>query len=145
MALLNKSECQMPSRMPSHEDVIKRKHFPHYWPFVRGIHRSSVNSPHRGQWHGASMFSLIRAWTRGWVNNRDTGDLRRHRAHYDVTVMLVLLLNMLTWHARIIRPIQPYSSKLTHWYCDDSVIVQTRPGAHFTKSLWVHKCNTCII
>ena len=23
----------------------------------------------------------------GWVNNRDAGDLRRHRAHYDVTVM----------------------------------------------------------
>ena len=33
------------------------------------------------------MFSLIGAWTNGWVNNRDVGDLRRHRAHYDVTVM----------------------------------------------------------
>ena len=27
-----------------HDDVIKWKHFPHYWPFVRGIHRSPVNS-----------------------------------------------------------------------------------------------------
>ena len=30
-----------------------------YWPFVRGIHRSPVNSPYKGQWHGALMFSLI--------------------------------------------------------------------------------------
>ena len=33
-----------------HDDVIKWKHFPRYWPFVRGIHRSPVNSPHKGQW-----------------------------------------------------------------------------------------------
>ena len=33
-----------------HEDVIRWKHFPRYWPFVRGIHRSPVNSPHKGQW-----------------------------------------------------------------------------------------------
>ena len=32
-----------------HDDVIKWKHFPRYWPFVRGIHRSPVNSPHKGQ------------------------------------------------------------------------------------------------
>ena len=32
-----------------HDDVIKLKHFPRYWPFVRGIHRSPVNSPHKGQ------------------------------------------------------------------------------------------------
>ena len=71
----------------SHDDVIKWKHFPRYWPFVRGIHRSPVNSPHKGQWRGALMFSLIFAWINGWVNNREAGDLRRHRAHYDVTVM----------------------------------------------------------
>ena len=28
-----------------HDDVIKRKHFPRYWPFVREIHRSPVNFP----------------------------------------------------------------------------------------------------
>ena len=33
--------------------------FPRYWPFVRGIHRSPVNSPHKGQWRGALMFSVI--------------------------------------------------------------------------------------
>ena len=70
------------------DDVIKLKHFPRYWPFVRGIHRSPVNSPHKGQWRGASMFSLICVWKKnGWVNNREAGDLKRYRAHYDVTVM----------------------------------------------------------
>ena len=43
----------------SHDDVIKWKHFPRYWPFVRGIHRWPVNSPHKGQWRGALMFSLM--------------------------------------------------------------------------------------
>ena len=61
--------------------------FSTYWPFVRGIHRSPVNFPHKGQWRGALKFSLICAWTNGWVNNRHAGDLRRHRANYDVTVM----------------------------------------------------------
>ena len=70
-----------------HDDVIKWKHFPHYWPFVRGIHRSPVNSPHKGQWRGALMFSLICVWIIGWVNNHGAGDLRRYRAHYDVIVM----------------------------------------------------------
>ena len=69
------------------DDVIKWKHFPRYWPYVRWIHRSPVNSPHKGQWRGALMFSLIYASIPGWVNNRETGDLRRHRAHCDVIVM----------------------------------------------------------
>ena len=71
----------------SRDDVIKWKHFPHYWPFVRGIHRSPVNSPHKSQWRGALMFYLICAWIHAWVNNGEAGDLRRHRAHYDVVVM----------------------------------------------------------
>ena len=70
-----------------HDDVIKWKHFPRYWPFVRGIHRSPVNSPHKGQWRGTLMFSLICVWINDWVNNRKTGDLRRYRGHYDVTVI----------------------------------------------------------
>ena len=70
-----------------HDDVIKWKHFPRYWPFVRGIHRPPVNSQHKGQWPGAFMFSLICAWINRWVNNREAGDLRRYRAHYDVIVM----------------------------------------------------------
>ena len=70
-----------------HDDVIKWKHFPRYWPFVRGIHRSPLNSPHKGQWRGALMFSLNCARINGWVNKRAAGDLRRYHAHYDVIVM----------------------------------------------------------
>ena len=73
-----------------HDDVIKWKHFSRYWPFVRGIHRWPVSSPHKGLWCGALMFSLICAWINGWVNTGEAGDLRRHCAHYDVTVM--------SWH-----------------------------------------------
>ena len=41
-----------------------------------------------GQWRRALMLSLICTWINVWVNNREAGDLRRYRAHYDVTVML---------------------------------------------------------
>ena len=58
-----------------------------YCPFLLGIRRSRVNSPHKDQWRGALMFSLICAWTNSWSNNQDANDLRRHRAHYDVSVM----------------------------------------------------------
>ena len=64
---------------------------------LRGIHRSPVNSPHTDQWRGALMFSLICAWTGSWVNNQDAGDLRRHRAHYDVTVMWCRIVIQWSW------------------------------------------------
>ena len=76
-------------RPSHHDDVIKWKYFPRYWPFVRGIHWSPVNYPHKSQWRGALKFSLICARINGWVNNRESGDLRRHRAHYDVIVMII--------------------------------------------------------
>ena len=68
-----------------HDDVIKWKQFLRYWPFVQGIHRWPVNSPHKGQWRGSLMFSLICVWISGWVNNREAGDLRPYRTHCDVT------------------------------------------------------------
>ena len=40
----------------NHDNVIKWKHFPRFWPFVRGIHRSQVISPHKGQWRGTGCF-----------------------------------------------------------------------------------------
>ena len=73
--------------IPLADDVIKWKHFLRYKPFVRGIHRSPVNSPYKSQWRGVLMFSSIWAQINGWVNNGEAGDVRRHRAHYDVTVM----------------------------------------------------------
>ena len=82
-----------------HDDVIKWKHFLHYWPFV---HQSPVNSPRKGQWHGALLFSLICAWINGWVKDHEAGELRCQRAHYDVTVMSLKSLKpgdlyMLQW------------------------------------------------
>ena len=84
-----------------HDGVIKWKYSPRYWPFVQGIHRSPVNSPHKGQWRGALMFSLICVWINGWVKNREADDLRRQLAHYDVTVMLV--------HYQVMRPVPSLS------------------------------------
>ena len=70
----------------NHDDVIKWKHFPRYWPFApRGIHRSPVNSPHKGQWRGALMLSLIFALNKrlskqswGWWFETPSGSLWRH-------------------------------------------------------------------
>ena len=70
-----------------HDDVIKWKHFPRYWPFVWRIHRSPVNFPHKGQWRAALMFFFICTWINSWINNAEAVDLRRHRAHCDVSVM----------------------------------------------------------
>ena len=96
-----------------HDDVIIWKHFLRYWPFVRVIHRSPVNSPHKGQWGEALMFSLICGRINGWVNNGKAGDLRRHQAHYDVTLMmhhdmLLLLVPLTHWRieSRWVGPIR---------------------------------------
>ena len=61
VTVLHKQKWHWPT---SHHNVIKCRHFPHYWPFVRGIHRGLV-----------------------WVNNRGAGYLRHHLAHYNVPVM----------------------------------------------------------
>ena len=98
-ALNIKSFCHI--EYSFHYDVIKWKHFPRYWQFVRGIHRSPVNSLYKGQWGGALMFSLICTQINGWVNNGKAGDLRRQRAHYDVTVMHDIYNDHLTKHDKL--------------------------------------------
>ena len=75
--------------------------FPRNWPFLQGIHRSPMKSPYKGQWRESLMFSLICAWINCWVNNGEAGDLRRHRAHYDVIVMLAGSLDWLFRHNSI--------------------------------------------
>ena len=87
----NQQECSKLSNWSSfrclllhpYDDVIKWNHFLRYWPFVRIFHRSPEDSPHKGQWRKALMFSLICAWTSISAKNRDTGDVRRHCAHYN--------------------------------------------------------------
>ena len=70
-----------------HDDVIKWKHFPRYWPFVRGFHRSRWISRTKASDAELWCFFFICARINDWVNNREAGDLRRHRPHYDVIVM----------------------------------------------------------
>ena len=78
---VNRTWQQSPGPLPMPQ------HFPHFWPFVRGIHQSQLDSLHKGQWCRALMLSLIFASTKSWANNRDAGDLRSQHAHYNVTVM----------------------------------------------------------
>ena len=87
MRLRRHRQAKWWSTLGPRDDVFKWKHFQRYWTFARRIHRSPVNSPHKGQWRGPLFFSLICTWINGWVNNRKAGDLRRHHAHCDVIVM----------------------------------------------------------
>ena len=115
----------------NHDDIIKWKHFPRYWPFVRWIHRSPVDFPHAGQWREALVFSLIYAWTNGWANNRDAGDLRQKwpslPAHMCVTrPRWVKYPNVISYHlfAKMVRMYmyvhfpneKLFSSIITAWY-----------------------------
>ena len=75
---------------PPNTNDSMQGYFQRYWPLVRGIHRSPVNSPHKGQWRATLVFSLICAWINGWVSNREAGDLRRYRVHCCVTVMIFI-------------------------------------------------------
>ena len=65
--------------------------------------RSPVNSPHKGHWRGALIFSLICTWIEDWVNNREAGNLRCHRAHYEVIVMQreIDCYSVLAWQKEI--------------------------------------------
>ena len=97
-----------------HDDVIKWKHFPRNWPFVRGIHWSTVNSPHKGQWRGALMFSLICIWRNDWVNNREAGDLRRYRAHYGV-ILMCKITNKFIFSYKNVRFLPYWIYRLVIW------------------------------
>ena len=94
-----------------HDDVIKWKHFLRYWPFVRGIHRPPVNSPHKGQWRGALMFSLICVEINSWENNREAGDLRRCRAHYGVVVMRQIIFHISQFAILNNHPVHNYAMR----------------------------------
>ena len=75
-----------------------------------------VNSPHKGQWHAALMFSLICGWINGWVNSREAGDLKRRRAHYDVIVMPTCY-RMMPWIVYMVGTrTGHHKPKQYHWY-----------------------------
>ena len=127
-----------------HNDIIKWKYFPRYWPFVRGIHRSLVNSPHKDQWCGALVLSLICAWINGWVNNREAGDLRCHGARYDVTVMFTEIC--CTWY-KIAAWIfckwhqMPWAKLIVAWYQRiGSTLPQVMPCCLMAPSHYLYQC-----
>ena len=82
---LNCSEATQ--KYTCHDDVIKWKHFPRYWPFLQGIHLPSVNSLHRGQWRGALMFSLICALNKRLSKQSLGWWFETQSAHFAVIVM----------------------------------------------------------
>ena len=124
---------------------MKWKHFPRYWPFVRGIHRWPVNSPHKGQWRTALMFSLICTGTNDWANNGDTGDLRRHRAHYDVTVMFSRQVNPLRMEHQLVICIgkESYCLRLS-WLYSDTPRCPSQHKSHYSKRLPISNACFCI-
>ena len=69
--------------------------------------------PHKGQWRGALIYYFICAWINGWINNHEAGDLRRHRDHYDV--ILMVQTGMLTHWTTIPVTTTPISVQPRSW------------------------------
>ena len=107
----------------NHDDVIKWKHFPRYWPFVWGINRSPVKSPHKGQSRGALMFSLIRMIKRlskqswGWWFETASCSLWRHCNEFvDLTHLPQMIVgvnfqfdwNIFVWYCIIMHIAQQF-------------------------------------
>ena len=95
--------------------------FPALLAFFMGIRQSSVDSHHNGQWRGTLMFCFICAWTNGWANDQDAGDLRRHHALYDVTVMVdqlfALICHDVVWRkGKITRNVNIFSEHSENRY-----------------------------
>ena len=90
---------------------------------MRGIHRSPVNSPHKGQWPGALMLSLIWAWTKGSENHPDAGDLRHHHTHYEITIMSFTAFRRYNQPFRVIHDKIEQLSCHTKFYNDHLVRV----------------------
>ena len=130
--------------LSNHDDVIKWKHFPRNWPFVREIHRSPVNFLHKGQWRGALMFTLIYAWINDWVNNREAGDLRRQHGHYDVIVMFMLYPRIRKYISKVQTDLFSFSSTaLWLWKILSSLFL----GRHVTEvAFWcaIHQLHIYI-
>ena len=70
-----------------YDNIMPWKFFPRYWLFCRGIHRSPVDSTHKGPVTRVLIFSVTSAYTNGWMNHRVAGGLR-HYNNCDVIVMI---------------------------------------------------------
>ena len=68
----------------AHDDIIRWKHFPRYWPFVKEIHQSPGYPSQRPLMRSFDVFLCALSLTK----SPDAGDLRRHAAHCDVTIVV---------------------------------------------------------
>ena len=96
-------------------------------------------SPHKGQWRRPLMFSLICVWINGWVNNRETGDLRHYRAHYDVILMSTIgQSHCLNQWKNILKhvPSGPFR-KIFLWYMALKCIFTYHHIAKSAKAWWM--------
>ena len=106
-----------------HDDVIKWKHFPRYWPLTRSF----------------DVFFDLR-----WVNNREAGDLRRYRPHYDVTVMRIgsYVLKLLRINYPFLNTLECFIFcwlfVLTAGYCANSTTFQFINSKH-SEQFWIHR------
>ena len=116
-----------------HDDIIQWKHFPRYWPFVRGIHRPSVNSPHKDQWRGALMFSLIQQLSkqgRRWWFETPSRSLWRHcNMRPWAGILITAKLHISSWFERFWLSVQHI---LTHVFTLSDLIAVT------TSSVFKH-------
>ena len=100
-----------------HDEAIIWKQFPRYWPFVREIHRSPVNFPHKGQWHGALMFSLICARINGrlWLWFVGCCGARQRGTMYENYLSRVSISNYRPCSCRYIRFLKRCAMNDNNW------------------------------
>ena len=67
--LLTTLQLPVPHVYGAYDHVIKWKHLPRSWPFVRGIHRSPVNSHAKAS--DAQHWSFLWSAHEHWVNKLD--------------------------------------------------------------------------
>ena len=112
---------------------------------VRRVHQSSLNSPHKGQWHGALMFSVICARMNGWVNNREAGtplrslwchcnDINKYNSHVFETLR-DLMVRHLMWYWNGSQKIDP-SKKISEK--DSRRVFILAPGFFHNPKPFVH-------
>ena len=115
--------------MVKHDDVIKWKHFPRYWPFVRGMHQSPVNSPHKGQWRWGWWFETPSCPL--WRHCNDMGRFTVYPKKYAHGFCFAVLCCGYTLTDF------PYPSGLLHWHCGNLTIAPVP-----AKQPWWIRINT---
>ena len=119
-----------PPKMASHDDVIKLKYFQRYWPFV-WIPRTKARDAE------AWCFLWSAPWINRWVNNREAGDLWRHRAHYDViVVMLTFDVSSVVGHNKLFNKFPLFLDAITPMCHFNSFPPSTHIGVSESGQHW---------